>query len=153
MIYKYSPGYVTCELRNVGEPGTGTEGESDGKYYSEMMWDLPCVNSSLTVKNARLETLWPAVWGFVHLKVYNSNLSDTECGDSRSTLAMYESAILDITAEGGGRVYVENSPVSEYIDVRDPGSVVYGYGVTGGYQLLKSNGGAYVQLDKPGPPW
>ena len=153
MIYKHSPGYVTCELRNVGEPGIGTEGKADGKYYEDMTWNLPCTNSSLTVKNASLLKVWPAVWGNVHLKVYHSNLADTECGDSDSTLEIYESTIFQVTAEGGGRVYVENSPVSDYIYVRDPNSVVYGYGVTGSYRLLKSNGGAYVALDKPGPPW
>jgi hypothetical protein len=133
MIYKNSPGYVTCVLRDVGEPGSGTEGKSDGKYYEEMTWDLPCVNSSLTVKNASLLKVWPGVWGHVHLKVFNSNLADTECGSSKCTLEIYGSTISEVYAEGGGRVYVEDSKISHYIDVRDKGSVIYGYGVTGPY--------------------
>ena len=153
MMYKNSPGYVTCELRNVGEPGTGTEGKVGGKYYEDMTWDLPCVNSSLTIENSSLLKVWPGVWGFVHLKVYNSNLADCQCGDGDCTLEIYESAISEVFAAGGGRVYVEGSTISHYVDVRDVGSVVYGYGVTGSYQILKSNGGAYIPLDKPGPPW
>jgi hypothetical protein len=157
IIYKDGPGYVDCELRDVGKPGTGLR---NGQYYAAMTWDLPCDSSSLTVKNSRVENVWPYIWGFVHLKVYNSNLADTGIdGDTGNTYGpisteeIYNSTIDEIFDRGGGRVYVENSRVSNVIDVRDPNSVVYGYGVTGPYKLLKSNGGAYVPLDKPGPPW
>jgi len=157
IIYKNSPGYVTCELRDVGEPGTTNE---NGKYYDAMTWDIPCVNSSLTVKKSRLENTWGYIWGFVHLKVYNSNLVDTGIyGDTGNTYGpisteeIYDSTIDEIFDRGGGRVYVEDSQISNVIDVRDPDSVVYGYNLTGPYELLKSNGGAYVPLDKPGPPW
>ena len=68
-------------------------------------------------------------------------------------LEIYDSTISEVFGSNGGRVYVENSEVANVIDVRDVGSVVYGYGVTGPYELLKSNGGAYVPLDEPGPPW
>jgi len=159
-INKDSPGYVDCELRNVGEPGVGTEGTGGGKYYEKMTWDLPCDNSSLTVKNARLEKTWPYIWGFVHLKVYECNLADigiyAAVGNIYGPIAtaeVYESTIDEIFDNGGGRFYVENSEVSNIIAVRDAGSVVYGYGVTGPYELLKSGGGLYVPLDKPGPPW
>jgi len=160
VIRKYSPGYVDCELRNVGEPGVGSEQHGGGKYYADMTWDLPCDNSSLTVKNARLDETWGRIWGFVHLKLSHSNGADLGIiGDPGntygpiSTLEIYDSTIKEIYDNGGGRVYVENSKISNYIDVRDPNSVVYGYGVTGPYQVLKTNDGAYVPLDKPGPPW
>jgi hypothetical protein len=156
-INKDSPGYVDCELRNVGQPGTGNE---NGKYYDAMTWDLPCDNASLTVKNARLEKVWPYIWGFVHLKVYNSNLADigiyAATGNMYgpiATVEIYDSTIDEIFDNGGGRFYVEDSEVSNIIAVRDVGSVVYGYGVTGPYQLLKTGGGSYVPLDRPGPPW
>jgi hypothetical protein len=157
IIYKDSPGYIDCEMRNVGKPGTGLD---NGQYYAAMTWDLPCDNSSLTVKNARLENTWNRIWGFVHLKIYDSNVADTgitaSIGNTYgpiSTEEIYNSTIDEIFDGGGGRVYVEKSRVSNVIDVRDPNSVVYGYGVTGPYKLLASNGGAYVPLDRPGPPW
>jgi hypothetical protein len=148
-IYKDGPPYVTCELRNVGQPGTGNE---EPKYYADVTWNLPCINSSLTLKNSGFERMWPHTWGFVHLKVYNSNLADTGSA-SNSTEEVYNSSIENISCYAGGHVYVENAQVPDFIDVTDAGSVVYGYGVTGTYQLLQSNGGAYVTLDKPGPPW
>jgi hypothetical protein len=160
IIYKDSPGYVTCELRDVGKPGTGIEGSDDGQYYEEKTWDLPCDGSSLTVRNARLQKTWGYTWGFVHLKVYDSNLADTGIyGDTGNTAGpitteeIYRSTIQEVFASGGGRIYVEDSPVSQLIDVRGAGSVVYGYRVTGSYELLTSDGGTYVALDRPGPPW
>jgi hypothetical protein len=156
-MYKDSPGYVDCELRNVGQPGTTNE---NGKYYEEVTWDLPCMNASLTVRNARLEKTWGYIWGFVHLKVYGSNLADTgvyaAIGNSYGPIAteeIYQSTIDEIFDNGGGLIYVQNSRVSDLISVRDVGSVVYGYGVTGPYKVLKTGGGAYVPLDRPGPPW
>lgn len=149
MIYKDNAPYVTCELRNVGQPGTGNE---EPKYYAELTLDLACINSSLTVKNSGLERVWPHTYGFVHLKVYNSNVADTGSA-SNATEEVYDSTIENISCSAGGHVYVEKSPVSDFIDVTDAGSVVYGYGVTGTYQLLQSNGGTYVSLDRPGPPW
>ncbi len=160
IIRKFSPGYVDCELRNVGEPGVGSEQHGGGKYYADMTWDIPCDNSSLTVKNSRLDETWGRIWGFVRLRLYNSNGADLGIIDNAgisydpiSTLEIYDSTIKEIYDDGGGRIYVEDSRISNYIDVRDPDSVVYGYGVTGPYKLLASNGGAYVPLDKPGPPW
>ncbi len=141
---------MTCELRNVGKPGSGL---LVGEYYDEKTWDLPCINSSLTVKNSALEDVWPAVYGSVYLKVYGSNVADAHLYGPGATLEVYDSTISEIFDYNGGRVYVENSEVSTVIDVRDVGSVVYGYRATGPYQLLKSNGGAYIPLDKPGPPW
>ena len=155
-IYKMSPGYVTCELKDVGQFGAAYD---EPIYYEDMTWDLPCINASMTVKNSAVETTAPYVWGYVHLKVFDSNLADTgisadEPGlTSRATEEIYDSSILQIFDSGGGRIYVENSQIADLLDVRDPGSVVYGYGVTGPYQVLESGGGAYVSLDKAGPPW
>jgi hypothetical protein len=150
MIHKDSPGYVDCELKNVGEPGTGNE---NGKLYEDMTWDLPCINSSLTLKNSRLEKVWPYMWGSVHLKVYDSNLEDTGNSGTLGTLEIYDSTIAEVFADTGGRIYIENSSVALVIDVKDPNSVVYGFGVTGPYELKESGGGVYIKLDKPGPPW
>jgi hypothetical protein len=149
-MYKDDPPFVTCELRNVGQLGAGNE---DPKYYEDMTWDLPCINSSMTVKNSALERMWPYIFGWVHLKVYNSDLADTGIDGAPATEEIYGSTISQIFDTKGGLIYVEDSQISDLLDVRDPDSVVYGYGVTGPYQLLQSGGGAYVPLDKPGPPW
>jgi hypothetical protein len=151
-ISKDDPPYVTCELRNVGEPGTGSEEHGGGKYYAAMTWDQSCDNSSLTVKNARLDKTWMALWGFVHLKVYNSNVADTHIQASLgniyapiSTEEIYGSTIQQIFDNGGGRVSVGKSEISDFIDVRDPNSVVYGYGVTWPIPLL-------LRWSSPVPP-
>ena len=150
MIHKATPGYVDCELKNMGEPGSGNE---NGKLYANMTWDLPCINSSLTLMNTRLEKVWPHVWGYVHVKVFNSNMAETENTGSLGTLEIYDSAMDGVYADGGGRIYLENSSVAYTIDVRDQNSVVYGYGVTGSCQFVTSAGGAYIPLEKPGSPW
>jgi hypothetical protein len=149
MVYKDSPEYVDCELRGVGEPGLDRQ---IGKHYADKTWDLPCMNSSLTLKNARLEDMWPYAAGYVHLRIYDSNVADSAVG-SLATMEIYDSSILELFADGGGRAYVENSQVFDVVNVRDPGSVVYGYGLSGPYTLQASDGGTCVALDKPGPPW
>ncbi|HUI89439.1 MAG TPA: hypothetical protein VLX61_12020 [Anaerolineales bacterium] len=150
MIHKAAPGYVDCELKNMGEPGTGNE---NGKLYQDMTWDLACINSSLTLKNTRLEKVWPHIWGYVHVKVYNSNMAETENAGTLGTLEIYDSAMDGVYADSGGRIYLENSSVAYTLDVRDQNSVVYGFGLSGQYQVLTSAGGAYIQLEKPGSPW
>ena len=149
MIHKASPGYVDCELKDMGQPGTGNE---NGKLYEDMTWDLPCINSSLTLKNSRLEKVWPYVWGSVHLKVYDSNLADAGNSGTMGTLEIYDSTIDEVFADTGGRIYIENSSISDVLDVRDPNSAVYGFGITGPYELKESAGGVYTKLDKPGSP-
>jgi len=147
-IYKNTPGYVTCELSNLGEPGN-----PDGVLYADMTWDLPCNNSSLTVKNSRLQRAWPVTWGYVHLKLSDSFLVDIRNYGGPATMEVYDSTIAIVAAYKGGVVYVENTPIREAVEVKDSYSVIYGYGVSGGFEVLETDGGRYVEMDEPGPPW
>ena len=65
-IYKNTPGYISCELRSLGKPG-----DANGIFFEDKTWDLPCNNSSLTVKNSLLQRAWPNIWGYVHLKTFD----------------------------------------------------------------------------------
>ena len=147
-IHKENPGYVNCELKNLGEPGN-----ANGVYYENMTWDLPCNNSSLTVKNSLLQRSWPFIWGYVKLKVSNSYLVDIGNSGAPAMLEIYDSSIDLAIAEKGGKIYIENSSIKEAIDVKDPYSTIYGFGISGGYNLLESDGGVYIELDEIGPPW
>ena len=147
-IGKGTPEYVDCELRNLGEPGNAS-----GVFYENRTWKLPCNNSSLTVENSLLQRAWPVTWGWVHLKVSDSFLVDIRNYGAPSTIEIHDSTIDIVAAYSGGRVYVENSPIRIAIEVKDPNSVIYGYGITGAYELLESDGGTYVELEVPGPPW
>ena len=147
-IYKNTPGYVTCELSNLGEPGN-----PDGVLYADMTWDLPCNNSSLTVKNSRLQRAWPVTWGYVHLKLSDSFLVDIRNYGGPATMEVYDSTIAIVAAYKGGVVYIENTPIKEAVEVKDSYSVIYGYGVSGGFEVLETDGGRYVEMDEPGPPW
>ncbi|MCE9644582.1 MAG: hypothetical protein K8S20_01180 [Chloroflexi bacterium] len=147
-VNKDSSGYVNCELKNLGEPGN-----DQGVFYEDTTWDLPCNNSSLTVKNSLLQTAWPVTSGYVHLKVYNSNLADTRNYGGNATMEIYNSSIGIVAAYNGGLVYVENSTIKDAIEIKDPHSFIYGYGVTGGFETLESDGGIYTELDQAGPPW
>jgi len=152
-IYKDTPGFVDCELRNLGDPDN-----DKGVFYNDMTWDLPCNNSSLTVKNSLLQRAWPCTWGYVHLKIYNSNLVDTGVSGPTATMEIYNSTIDLISAYQGGKVYIENSKIRYDIEINDPNSVVYTYGVSSrdannNFRIIEVDGGAYVELDSPGPPW
>lgn len=147
-ISKESPGYVNCELENLGEPGN-----VEGIFYENKTWDLPCNNSSLTVVNSLLQRAWPVTWGYVHLKVSNSFLVDTRNYGAPATMEIYDSTIDIAAAYQGGKIYIENSPVKEAIEVKDSYSVIYGFGVSGGYELLETDGGTYIELDEIGSPW
>jgi len=147
-VYKDEPGFVDCELTGLGEPGN-----ADGIYIENKTWDLPCNNSSLTVTNSLLQRAWPVAWGWVHLKVYDSFLVDVRNFGAPATMELYDSSIDIVAAYKGGLVYVENSPIELAIEVKDPNSVIYGYEVNGPYELLESDGGTYVELELPGPPW
>jgi hypothetical protein len=146
-IHKDSPGYVDCELKNLGKPG-----DPNGVFVEEMTWDLPCNNSSLTLKNSLLQSAWVVTWGHIRLKIFDSLLIDP-IDNGPATMEIYNSTIEIVAAYKGGRVYVENSPITKAIQVQDPQSTIYGFGVTGTPELLESDGGTYIELDEPGAPW
>jgi hypothetical protein len=152
-ISKISPGFVDCELRGLGNPE-----DDEGVFYEYMVWDLPCNNSSLTVKNSLLQRVWPVTWGQVHLKIYDSNLVDPRNFGGPATMEIYDSTIDFIAAYQGGRVYIENSMIRYDIEVKDPGSTIYSYGVSRrdediDNRTIEVNGGVYTELESPGPPW
>ena len=145
---KITPGYINCELNNLGDPNSDT-----GVLYTEMKWDLPCINSSVTLKNSRLEKVWTSVSGNVHLKISNSNLADPRIWDGSATMEIYNSKIEQLTTAESGKIYVENSTVKWMMTVMDPAARIYGYGILGNPQILELNGGQYIKLDAPGVPW
>jgi len=147
-ISKTNPEFVECELKGLGEPGNPA-----GVFYENTTWDLPCNNSSLTVVNSLLHEAWPVVRGYVHLKIYDSNLADPRNYEAPATMEIYRSSVGIIGAYNGGQVYLEDSPVQDAIEVKDPQSVIYGFGVSGPYELFESDGGTYMELEQPGPPW
>jgi hypothetical protein len=147
-IYKNEPGFVNCELRGLGEPGN-----EKGVYYEEMTWDLPCNNSSLTIKNSLLERAWPVTWGYIHLKVFDSFLVDIRNYGGPATMEVYDSTVDIAAAYQGGRIYLENSPVREAIEVKDAYSLIYGFGISDGYNILESDGGRFILLEEAGAPW
>jgi hypothetical protein len=70
-----------------------------------------------------------------------------------ATIEIYDSSLDIIAAYRGGQVYVENTPLREAIEVKDPDSRIYFYQVPGDYEILESDGGKWILLDQPGPPW
>lgn len=147
-ISKDAPGFVECEIRNLGEPGN-----SNGILYENAVWDLPCNNSSLTVINSRLQEAWPVIHGYIHLKIYDSNLADPRNYEGPATMEIYNSTIGIIAAYNGGLVYIENSSIKDAIEVKDSRSIIYGFGISGPYSLIESDGGTYIDLEEPGVPW
>jgi hypothetical protein len=87
------------------------------------------------------------------LKVYDSNLADPRNLGGPATFEIYDSTLNIIATYKGGQVYVENSSISEAIEVKDANSVIFGYNISGDYELLESDGGVFESLDSPGPPW
>jgi hypothetical protein len=152
-IHKDTPGFVDCEIKGLGEPGN-----DQGVLYQNTTWDLPCINSSLTIKNSVLQTAWPCSYGYVHLKVYDSNLFDPRNWGPPSTYEIYRSSIHFVAAYNGGLIYLENSKVQSGIEINGAGSIVYGYGVSAtnpgsNYSIMQESGGKYVELQSAGPPW
>ena len=105
------------------------------------------------MKNSRLQRAWPVTWGYVHLKLSDSFLVDIRNYGGPATMEVYASTIDIVAAYKGGSVYVENSPIKEAIEVKDAHSVIYGYGVTGEFEVLETDGGKYIELEELGPPW
>ena len=152
-IHKDTPGFVSCELKGLGEPGN-----DQGVLYQNATWDLPCINSSLTMKNSLLGTAWPNTWGYVHLKVSDSNLFDPRNWGPPSTFEIYGSSIYFLGAYSGGLIYLEDCKVKSGIQVNGSGSTVYGYGVTSAdpanpFAITQESGGRYIALSSAGPPW
>ncbi len=146
-------GKVNCELRDVGNPD-----DDDGVSYEHKIWDLPCNNSSLTVKNSLLQRAWPVTWGQVSLVIKNSNLVDPRVFGGPATMEIYDSTIDHIAAYQEGRIYIENSRIRYDIQVNDSNSAIYGFQVSQRDQsreieISEAHGGVYIELDEPGPPW
>ena len=152
-IGKGTPGPVDCELRDLGDPN-----DDEGVFYENMEWELPCNSSSLTVKNSVLQRAWPVTWGHINLKIYNSNLVDPRVFGGPATMEIYDSTIDHIAAYQEGRIYIENSQIRYDIEIKDPESTIYGYGISKRdenreLEILEVDGGSYHELVSPGPPW
>ena len=152
-IYKNDPGFVDCELSDLGDPDN-----DDGVFYENKIWDLPCNNSSLTVLNSLLHRAWPVTYGYIHLTINRSNLVDPRNYGGPATMEIYDSTIDHIAAYRGGRVYIENSEIRYDIEVKDLNSAIFGYGVSSrdenvNIEIIEIDGGAYFELESPGPPW
>lgn len=152
-IHKESAGVVECELRNLGDPN-----RSDGVFYEYQTWDFPCIDASLTLINSQLLQAYPHITGYIHLRVYDSNIIDTGARGSFSKLEIYNSTVENVQTYEGGKVYLEDVKIRHYIEVKDVGSVVYGYGISPWkpgweYEIIERDGGLFIELDSPGPPW
>jgi hypothetical protein len=152
-ISKDTPGYVDCELKGLGDPE-----KDEGVFYEDATWDLPCNNSSLTIKNSLLLRAWPVTYGYIHLKVYNSNLVDPRNYSAPATYEIYDSTIDHLAAYAGGLIYVENSKIRYDVEVNGSNSIVYSYGITArdpgtNIAIMQESGGKYIELKSPGVPW
>ena len=152
-VYKNSPGFVTCEL-----VGLGTPGHDDGTYYENQTWSLPAIDSSLTIVNSRLERAWPTTWGNMHLIVRDSHLADPRVWDGPATYEIYGSTIDHAAVYRGGRMYLEDCVIRHDLEAKDVGSAIYGYGLIGTstwtpFEIFELDGGRFVELETPGPPW
>ncbi|MFC2078796.1 hypothetical protein ACFLSZ_02330 [Candidatus Bipolaricaulota bacterium] len=152
-IYKNTPGFVECELSGLGTPGS-----ESGTYYANKTWNLPGIDSSLTLINSKLERAWPTTWGSVHLIVRDSNLADPRVWGGPATYEIYDSTIDHAAAYSGGRMYLENCMIRFDIEVKDSDSAVHGYNLRGPgvgptFDVLEVDGGVYIDLDSEGAPW
>lgn len=152
-IYRDEPGFVDCELLGLGTPGSRV-----GTYYTSKRWSLPAIDSSLRIVNSRLEKAWPTTWGNVHLVVRDSNLADPRVWEGPATYEIYDSSLDHAAAYREGLMYLEGCTISEDIEVKNHGSVVYGYGLlsqrpSDPFQVFEIDGGRYVEMEEEGPPW
>jgi hypothetical protein len=156
-MFKFGPGFVECEVRDFGNPDIDA-----GVMVADQTWDLSCVNSSLRVRNTLVRRFWPAVFGNVRLKVFNSNIVDPSVYGP-STMEIYNSTVdhLRVLSGGvpqGGLAYLENVRVRYDIQVNGAGQIVYGYNVTSRntsspFNIFQENGGQYITRTTPGAPW
>jgi hypothetical protein len=145
------PDYVDCELIDLGDRIS-----RGPKYYENKTWGLPCINSSFTLTRSILDGAWPLIGGKVVLKVYNSYLIDPRSYEGR--MEIYDSVIDHVASYNKGEVYLENTQIAYDIEVYDIGSFIYGYNVTDlwpdrPFIINEINGGEYIKLNSPGPPW
>ena len=153
IVYRNEPGFIDCEIAGLGDPDSDT-----GILYDHRTWRLPCIDSSLTLINSRLERAWPTTWGNVHLVVRNSNLADPRVWDGPATYEIYDSTIDHAAAYRGGRMYLENCTVRYDIEVKGAGALVYGYGLSDGlgglsFAVIEVDGGRYQTSTAAGVPW
>ncbi len=97
-------------------------------------------------------------WGNVRLRVYDSNLVDPRVTIEPATMEIYNSTIDHMAAYNGGRVYLENTRIRYDIEVKDANSVIYVYNVSPRdtdreIEIIEVDGGRYIELESPGPPW
>jgi len=159
---------VKCTIRNLGNPN------KRGTYYRKKVWRLPCNNSSLTLIKTKLISAWPNIYGYGTLKVYKSFLNDMfnhggSCDDPPK-LEIYNSTLFFAKAKKCSRIYLHNVKVSASTDETgaektsgmgifpSDNSIIYGYKVrsakpSGKFEITKTNGGKYIKLTSPGPPW
>ena len=149
-ISKDTAGFVDCELRGLGNPSN-----DQGVFYENMVWELPCNNSSLTVMDSLLQRAWPVTWGYINLKIFDSNLVDPRNFGGPATMEIYDSTIDHVAAYRGGKVYIENSQIRYDIEVKDADSTIHTYGVSkrddsGQIEIIEVDGGVYLELESPG---
>ena len=99
-----------------------------------------------------LQRAWPVTWGYVHLKILDSNLVDPRNYGGPATMETYDSTIDHVAAYQGGKVYIENSKIRYDIEVKDRNSIIYSYGVSRrddneDIKIIEVGGGVYFELD------
>jgi hypothetical protein len=75
-------------------------------------------------------------------------------------MEVYDSSVLFAKAQKGSRIYLHNVTIRDNADggIFADGSTIYGYKVRSGkaggkLKISKLNGGKYIKLTSPGPPW
>ncbi len=148
----FGAGYIDAEINGLGDPE-----KDDGVYYADRSWSIPANGSSLRIIKSKLQRSWPVTYGRVHLVVRNSNLADPRV-DGQATYEIYDSTIDHFAAYGGAQSYLEKCKIRYDIEVKDPGTIVYGYGITSRdavlpFQVIEVDGGDYRELATQGRPW
>ena len=155
-------GPFTCTLKGLGNPKYGIDlenSEHPGTYYKRKTWRLPCNNSSLTAINSTLFRAYPNMYDpRGTFKIYSSSLEDIIFGSGK--MEIYNSRLSWAQPFGKGtKLYLHNVKVRHWgwITATDS-SRVYGYkvrSVKAGKKvpIVETDGGRYIKLTSPGPPW
>lgn len=152
-ISYFGSGYIDAEIDNLGNPNI-----DGGVFYADKAWTIPSNGSSLRIINSKFQRAWPVTFGRVHLVVRNSNLVDPRVFDGQATYEIYDSTIDHFAAYRGAQCYLENCAIRYDIEIKDPGTVIYGYGITNRnmsspFKIIEVDGGKYQELATPGRPW